>query len=446
MLNLPGRKHVMALENAVAEWRQNRVLWIICVVLLIPGANWMRLGFKGVVAGYPPGHGDFHARWMEQRYVENRQNPYDIVLREAAIYHQRPIPECSRDDRTDPSIGPLQHWQCGYPPWAYFSAAAFVLPIRYEYARNYFAVLNALALGISLAWAYQVGRPHSRAGGVFLATAVLAMYANFVCLDLGQYGILINALLIGVYILVERHRPVLAGITFGVAAIKPQITALFAIVFLVRRQWTLLAAATAYVLLACGGTWYLTKTNPIEMLGQMRVVVGAYIGRGTSSIPQLLLNLGMEQQVAAPLTIVLGLVSTLVIMWLWRNSPTLTLFAVAATIGRIWTYHQTPDNVMLIFLVVALGKLVLDHRSIWTVIAFFAVACSLTIRFQFHTIAYPLWAAFAQMSSWLFGMAVLLTAQSRFSRHEAAEDLREREAIGRWAKPRAQGLSIKPSR
>jgi hypothetical protein len=82
-----------------------------------------------------------------------------------------------------------------------------------------------------------------------------------------------------------------------------------------------------------------------------------------------------------------------------------------------------------------LGKMVLDRHSIWTVVAFVAVGLSLWIRFQFHTVRYPVSASVAQMSSWLFGMAVLLASQSRFSSPEAESNLSERTTRGPWDTP-----------
>jgi hypothetical protein len=390
----------------------------------------MRLGFRGLVVTNTPGPGDLYFRWTEQRYVYNGQNPNDVILRAAAIHYGQPLPECPRNDRVDPKLGPLHYGQGGYPPWSYFTSAFCIWPTSYQSARNFYAVLNALALLVILGWAYRIGRPHSIAGGVFLATAVLANYGNYNCLDRGQNAILVNALLVGVYCLIENHRQVLAGILYGLAAIKPQIVALYGVVFLVRRQWALLAAATAYVVLASVGTWALTKTDPVEMLRQMYRIALFWVDRSNSSLLNLLIRMGMAQELAAPLTAAVGLVACLVLVWLWRNGPTLTLFAVAATIGRLWTYHSNYDNVMLLFLLAALGKLVLDRISPWTVLAFAAVGVSLWIRIRVHPKLYPLPLQVAQMSSWLVGLGVLLAAEARGTNPEVESNVVESHRRG----------------
>jgi hypothetical protein len=105
-----------------------------------------------------------------------------------------------------------------------------------------------------------------------------------------------------------------------------------------------------------------------------------------------------------------------VLTWLWRDSSTLTLFAIAATTGRLWGYHRPYDDVMLVFLLVPLGKLALTDRSISTVLAFCLVGLSLWMPNK-H-IPRPVF-QFAQISSWLFGLAIVLAWEPRFSRVES---------------------------
>ena len=114
------------------------------------------------------------------------------------------------------------------------------------------------------------------------------------------------------------------------------------------------------------------------------------IAMGISSFSSVLLDLHLDRKIATPLAAITGLLLAGVLMWLWRNSSTLTLFAIAATTGRLWAYHRPYDDVMLIFLIVALGKLVMTHRSIGTVFAFCLVGLSLWAPFPKRTIPLPL--------------------------------------------------------
>ncbi len=382
-----GGKIGSACLYAMIEWRANRVLWLASAALLLLSAIYIGRGLYLLVAEDPPAV-DLHMRWVEQRYVYNRQNPYDVVERVFAERFNLPLPECRRDNRVAPEIGTPYHRAGGYPPWTFLTVAPIVIPASWHVAATYFAILNVLALLATFVWAYQIGRPHSQAGGVFLGAAILAVFAHYRSLQVGQYGILVVALLVGVYWLVQKRKVVAGGALFGLATLKPQISALFALSFLVRRQWRALAAATAYVVLASLFAWAMTKTNPIEMLGQMYALTQRWINHpnpwireqlplGCNSLSSVLLDLHVDRKITAPLAAIAGFVLAAVLTWLWRNSSTLTLFAIAATTGRLWSYHRPYDDVMLIFLLVPLGKLVLTHRSTATVLAFCLVGISI---------------------------------------------------------------------
>jgi hypothetical protein len=373
-------------------------------------------------------------RWLEQRYVYNGQNPYDVVQLVRARRFNLPLPECTRDNRVDPAIGTPYQRAGGYPPWTFLSVAPIVLPTRWGIAAAYFAFLNLLALLITFVWAYGIGQPRSQAAGVFLGAAVLAAFGNFKSLEVGQYGILVNALLVCVYWLVQKRRFAASGILFGLATLKPQISVLFGLAFLVRRQWRTLATATAYVALASIVTWVLTKTNPVEMLEQMYALGQSWVDHPNPSVHQqiplgccsfssVLLDLHLDRKIATPVSAISGLVMAGALMSFWRNSSTLTLFAIAATMGRLWSYHRPYDDVMLIFLLVALGKLALTHRSLGTVVAFCLVGLSLWAPLTDNFPPMPV--QIAMISSWLFGLAILLAAEPRTGQVEDPITLHE---------------------
>jgi hypothetical protein len=178
-------------------------------------------------------------------------------------------------------------------------------------------------------------------------------------------------------------------------------------------------------------TWAFTNTNPIEMLNQMQHLAHRWIyhpslyveyvdpkmrgpfPQGSSSVSYLLMYFHVDWNIATPLAAMLGLLATAILTWLWRNSSTLTLFAITATTGRLWSYHLPYDSVMLIFLVVALGRLVLLRPSIGTILAFGLVGLSLWTPIRGTHTVYPLPFQIFQMSSWMFGLAMLLASEPR---------------------------------
>jgi hypothetical protein len=425
------------------------LLWLLSAALLMLGAAWIAPGyqqllFKAGRGGYEP---DLYLRWKEMRYLYKGQNPNDLAEAAAVDYFSRPLPadaikqmryaaayyaarkkaECPRDCRIDPDIGPLNFWDGTYPGWSYFDAAPFVLPTSWRVARVYFCLVNGVALAFTTIWVYRLGRSHSRAGGVFLAASMLAMYANYRVLVRGQYGLLVNALLIGTYYFMEKPGPAAAGVLYGLAAIKPQSSALVAVVFLVRRQWKLLAAATVYLMLASVCVWALSKTDPLEML-QQAIDAGTTRANdgGSSSFLSLAIALDVDRRLATRVLAVLGLVATGAIAWMWRDGTSLGMFAMATTVGRLWTYHHSYDNVSLIFLLVALGKAMLMRNSFWTAAGFWVVGASLWTPLPFIPGGNSLAGQLYQMMSWMAGLTILVAGERAAARSERTSETNSR--------------------
>jgi hypothetical protein len=414
-------------------WRRQGLLWLLTGVLLIQAGLQLKRGFRTLLVEQDPPPIDLHFRWLEQRYFYNRQNPYDVAAYAASLRKHEPLPNIARDYRFDPVIGELYYRQGGYPPWYFPTAVLFVLPTSFQTTRFYFAGLNVVALLVTFLWAYQVGRVHSRAGGAMLGAATLALYANYKAVEVGQFGIVVGVLLIATYYLGQSRRLGAAGITYAMALLKPQISALYVLVFLVRRQWKLLATATAYGLVASLATWGVTRTNPVEMLGQMRDLTRewvnpvvneqspvaepqpAQIPEGIASVSSVLLELDVSWEVATPLGAALGLVCAVVVLWYWRTASLLAQFATAATIGRLWCYHHNYDDVMLVFLLVAMGKAALTLRSRGTILAFGLVLVSLCTSwpYRFFQVNHRpmLMMQLALMATWTLGLVVLLAGE-----------------------------------
>jgi hypothetical protein len=394
----------------------------VSAVLLLLSTAWLTRGFKHLVVD--DFRIDLSSRWREQRYIYKGQNPNDLGAAAGATEFGWPLPDCPRDRRIDPDIGPIYHWEGCYPGWSYFTGAAFVLPTNFKITRLYFGFLNVLALAVTSVWAYGIGRPHGAAGGVLLAASVLAVSTNYNTLNMGQYSLIVNGLLVGAYyFLVAKPRPVAAGVLYGLAAIKPHMSALFALVFLVRKQWTLLATTACYMVFASLCIWELSKTDPLEMLTQ---AVAAGTGRGSNggscSLLSVLLKFGVDRAFATRVSTVVGLIAAGWLMWIWRNAPLLTLFAIAATIGRLWTYHHEYDDVMLIFLLVALGQAMFIRNSTWTSFGFFIVGAALWCPVFYIPWRFNFLVQIAEMSSWLAGLVILLAAEPRDCRREGTVD------------------------
>jgi hypothetical protein len=170
-----------------------------------------------------------------------------------------------------------------------------------------------------------------------------------------------------------------------------------------------------YVLIADAAIWLLTKTNPIEMTLQMLRATQGYMQVGYGPMTRLR-SAGLPQSVAVSLTAVTVGAAAAIVTWGWAKSPLLSQYAIAAVAGRLWTYHQLYDNLMLLFLLLALGDLALrmGRKLHWC--AFAAVGISLWAPGR--------WCDFAafqnfQMLTWIIGLAVLLAATPRRNAPEA---------------------------
>jgi hypothetical protein len=353
------------------------------------------------------GTGDYAAvdlarRWRDTQYVFQGQNPYDIL----AVSQGKPAPE-GRNARIDPSIGRIIDG--AYPPWSFATSFLLVPPLPYGQARLYFAVVSLLALGWIARWCFRIGRLRDTLHGWLFAAGGLAITGNFFCLSAGQYSIVINALLIASLQLHERGRNTLAGIALGMAMIKPQIAALFVVAFVLRGQWKVAMSAALYLVAASALVSWQIGTSVFELLAQMsRAGHEAAASSGGYGPFNLLLRTGVEPKLAVLLLAIPSLVIASALMFHWRRHSMLLLFAVAATIGRLWTYHGVYDNPMLLFLLLALAcewytrpnglttvALLLVGLTLWTPLSY-GLHLSLGTLQLFH------------VAAWLFGLTTLL--------------------------------------
>ncbi len=131
-----------------------------------------------------------------------------------------------------------------------------------------------IACGLA-AWSFAVSGqlvPTDRGAAKLVAIATLCPAALFT-LATGQASLLLAGLLVGGFRLLG-HRPLLAGVLFGLLTMKPQLGLLIPLMLLIRGQWLAIASAatTAALLLILSlalfglGPWqdYLANTVPYQ--------------------------------------------------------------------------------------------------------------------------------------------------------------------------------------
>ena len=189
-----------------------------------------------------------------------------------------------------------------------------------------------------------------------LRSAVAATASFCTTLANGQYGILVLALLAASLQLDEAGWPCAAGLLAGIACLKPNITGPFLFCFVARRQWRAIGGVAGYLAIASLWMWAAIHATPLETLGQMMRGGERFTKLGYGPI-SIAIDMGIKPQVATPLIAISVAVLTLVLCVMYRRRRPLELFAVAGVAARFWTFHQTYDNLSVIFLLVALTQL-----------------------------------------------------------------------------------------
>lgn len=290
-------------------------------------------------------------------------------------------------------------------PWAWLGNLVIYWPPRYE--RIYYA---ALMLGVTLllaTFAYREGERVRVGGGRLLAAAVLASSSLVTALGLGQNSPFIVAALVACYLLLNRGHRVLAGLCLGFALAKPQISLLFTVPLLVTGEFVALAVAAAYAASAMLIVCAMTGLTPVALFGDWQRYIASIEWPGYGPY-QLLIDAGLpERDVLLGSALVFGGVAMTVIAIL-RQRPLLVLFAIAAAAGRLWSYHQLYDNLMIVFLLIATGTQMLRSDRPQPAVLF--VLVGLTLWLPGRVCDWPVFQWF-QMTVWV-GAAVAVAATS----------------------------------
>jgi hypothetical protein len=306
-----------------------RQLVLACALALCGlGAAYQVKGNVDLVAGQSPSSAiDLKNRDREQAYFTAGQDPYDFMTG-------------------------------SQPPWAYPLGLLLTWP-EWPAVRAYFALLNLSALAFLMWWAYHLPRDATPEGRLLLMSAVGAFGGSCTATEVGQISIIVTALLAGALWSDSKGRVYLCGFLVALAMIKPTISAPFAVALILTGRYRAAAVAAAYGGLATGVTWIVTGASPIHMLQQMAAGATTFINDGTLGLVDVASLLGASPAAIVVLPLLVA-VPGLVLMAVVRPSLPLA-FAVASVWGRLWTYHKSYDDLMLVFVLVPLGACALTR-------------------------------------------------------------------------------------
>jgi hypothetical protein len=333
-----------------SELRIPRLLKLLLVVFLVL-LSIAYLG-KGFYFGLFRDSADVWRRWNEERFVVRAH----LDPRIAAAFARRGVV---------------------YPPWSYFSGLFLFWP-RWPQVRIWYALVELGCLTWIIGFVAWFAREQSRLDRLILVLSVTSIAAFCSNLGVGNYGVIVIALLAGAYRADEAGRPVLSGLLMGVALLKPQLALPFLLVALVRGRSRALAAAASYLIVATAAIWMISGVDPLRMLEQSAQMAGAF-AQTTAGLLTVVLASGVPYRVAAPLTALLCIAIAIPLLWYYRERSPMLLFAIAALTSRLWTYNLNTSNLMLVFLLLALWHLAIQTRDIRLTALFIAVAASLWI-------------------------------------------------------------------
>ncbi len=298
---------------------------------------------------------DVRLRWTEQAYVRKGVNPYDIAF---------------HPESADPAIGRIPFKDPGgYPPWAFLTQEPLVPPLPIAVVRWHLAFVNALAYAVIAWWAYACGRQvGGREVGWFMAAMCLACAGNAVQLRWGNYAAIVMALLVAMNYFSRVEQPVLAGFFLGFAMLKPQNAMLFTFVLLARKQWTGVAVAIGYTLVAGGITAWRVRTSPLTMIDQLFEGAMRWDNLHLGILDPIRMSGILSTPVLTKIGLVAGIVVAAGLTWRYRSRSIEVLMAIAAVVAHVSTYHRRFDAVMLGFLMVPLSALALRRGSapVWS--------------------------------------------------------------------------------
>lgn len=379
-------------KNGVGFLKSKLIILLLTLIVGLLGLSYLVRGFY-VLTLHDLGGKDLYSRWQEQLYIYRGVFPYSAIQGSPLV---------------EPDLGPIR--SSGYLPWSFFAGFVLLPPISFEMLRWYHALLNFISLIVTAVFAYQIGKPYGRTEAWLTVSICLSFSSYSIALGNGQYGIIINALLIVMLWLLQRKQNILAGLFLGVALLKPTISGLYFFILVARRRVSTIVASCLYLMTSSLIIGIAVKASPVYMISNVLDVSKYYAHTGYSSI-NALLRLGISPMIAILCSIAIFSIITLSLFNKFKEHSLLFLFAIASLAGRLATYHLPYDNIMLIFLVLALVQLAFNIPSKSNIGILTLLVLSLVTPGRFVNLAF---AQIVQISVWLTAAFYLLMNQKHF--------------------------------
>ncbi len=236
-----------------------------------------------------------------------------------------------------------------YPPSAEPVFVALIAPIRGRWLRLGWLVLNGLALigligAIWDSWG-KAWPPWAKAAFALAAAATKPVRAGF---GLGQFHLIPSACLAASIGLMERKRPIAAGLLVGIALTKPTMAAPFLFVLMAKRRWTTLGVALGLNLALTLAMSAWLGIGPAELLREWLDRAREQLSAGTIDVPSLASRAwpAMATRGSTLSLVVLAIAGAAI--WALRKQSEAGLTSLSLAFAAIFTYHRPYDLVLLL--------------------------------------------------------------------------------------------------
>ena len=257
-------------------------------------------------------------------------------------------------------------YSTGYLPWSYFNATLFFPPFvsQWEWAniKWYFWALNLLCLLLTALLVYQKTKAMGVQWALVAAFLPIANVATHLNLKNGNYAIIVVFCLFLFLHCIERKNQFGAFLAICLALIKPNISMLFVLITLVRRQFVLAAGIVIYLIVATLVISNVTQSSVYSMFEAFFDNFADFAQKRTDLmlyVESIVAQFGFAEHYLDTLVYLLLFISAclsyaFIVLVSRFKIDNLTLFAGIAVISRVGMYHRNYDDSMLVFLLLAL--------------------------------------------------------------------------------------------
>jgi hypothetical protein len=287
------------------------------------------------------------------------------------LHGENPLPVLLRETTPPDGIHPAVKDNTPYFPWSYVVGNLFVPGFLPLHAALWWELIITLALFVWMGIAvYKTDIKHHAAPFAALVTALcFAQYGYLPNLTFLNPSLFVIPLIVLGALYGAPHKPdkynIISGCLLGIALIKPQMTALFLIPFLVRRQIAPLIIGALWVI----APWFFASwrygENPLTLLAD-HLSTTFPIGFKANVYMGILNPLLRICENPAMINLMQMACFTLLVTflcWRFRKAQNIVVFAIPAVASTLWTYSTATNIPVLAILIIAAGMVFLKSEN-----------------------------------------------------------------------------------